>query len=201
MAAEDLQLAYQFAILGRRDLDLAPDPRTGFEMTLLRMLAFRPAESAGRRREAAAGRPAPAPAASPARGPAKAAAVPADGDWPALLARLELKGPARQLAGNFQLLSREGDHFRFLLDERASALHTRQLEDRFVQALRACVGASATVEIECGGAGDTPARREEQARDERIEQARAALERDPAVQALRDRFGAVLQPDSIKPVG
>jgi DNA polymerase III subunit gamma/tau len=199
MAAEDLQLAYQFAILGRRDLDLAPDPRTGFEMTLLRMLAFRPAESAGPRREAAAARS--APAASPARGPAKTAAAPVEEDWPALLARLELKGPARQLAGNFQLVSREGEHFRFLLDERASALHTRQLEDRFVQALRACVGTSATVEIERGGAGDTPARREERARDERIEQARAALERDPAVQALRDRFGAVLQPDSIKPVG
>jgi DNA polymerase-3 subunit gamma/tau len=166
------------------------------------MLAFRPAESAGSRREAAAERAAPAPAAPPARGPARTAAAAAgEGDWPALLARLELKGPARQLAGNFQLVSREGDHFRFLLDERASALHTRQLEDRFVQALRACVGESATVEIERGGAGDTPARREERARDERIEQARAALERDPAVQALRDRFGAVLQPDSIKPVG
>jgi DNA polymerase-3 subunit gamma/tau len=201
MAAEDLQLAYQFAILGRRDLDLAPDPRTGFEMTLLRMLAFRPAESAGSRREAAAERTAPAPAAQPARGPARTAAAAGEGDWPALLARLELKGPARQLAGNLQLVSRECDHFRFLLDERATTLHTRQLEDRFVQALRACVGDSATVEIERGGAGDTPARREERARDERIEQARAALERDPAVQALRDRFGAVLQPDSIKPVG
>src|SRR5207237_1526658 len=36
------QLWYQMAIGGRRDLPLAPSPRTGFEMTLLRMLAFRP---------------------------------------------------------------------------------------------------------------------------------------------------------------
>jgi DNA polymerase-3 subunit gamma/tau len=201
MPAEDLQLAYQFAILGRRDLDFAPDPRTGFEMTLLRMLAFRPADAAGSRRESQADRQVPGPAAAPSRSPAKATKPTAEGDWPTLLGRLELKGPARQLAGNCQLLSREGDHFRFLLDERASALHTRQLEDRFVQALRALIGAAATIEIERGGAGDTPARREEQARDERQEQARAALERDPAVQALRDRFGAVLQPDSIKPVG
>ena len=191
--AEDLQLAYQFAIQGRRDLDLAPDPRAGFEMTLLRMLAFRPAEAAGIRREPVASRPEPAPA--------RPATTPADDDWPSLLGRLELKGPARQLAGNCQLLAREGSHFRFLLDERACALHTRQLEERFVQALRALVGASATVEIERGEAGATPARREEQARDERLEQARAALERDPNVQALRERFGAVLQPDSIKPVG
>ncbi len=70
-----------------------------------------------------------------------------------------------------------------------------------MQALRQAVGPGATVEIECGGAGDTPVRREAQARDERLERARAALESDPAVKALRDRFGAVLQPDSIKPVG
>jgi len=42
IASEDLQLFYQTALLGRRDLPLAPDPRGGFEMTLLRMLAFKP---------------------------------------------------------------------------------------------------------------------------------------------------------------
>ncbi|PSQ92252.1 MAG: hypothetical protein BRD57_03040, partial [Proteobacteria bacterium SW_6_67_9] len=39
----DVQLYYQIGTLGRRDLGWAPDPRTGLEMTLLRMLAFRPA--------------------------------------------------------------------------------------------------------------------------------------------------------------
>jgi DNA polymerase-3 subunit gamma/tau len=41
-AAEDLQLLYQIAINARRDLDYSPDARAGFEMALLRMLAFRP---------------------------------------------------------------------------------------------------------------------------------------------------------------
>lgn len=39
---EDVQLFYQTGLLGRRDLPLAPEPRAGFEMVLLRMLAFRP---------------------------------------------------------------------------------------------------------------------------------------------------------------
>ena len=39
---EDVQVHYQIAIHGQRDLPLAPDPHTGFTMTLLRMLAFRP---------------------------------------------------------------------------------------------------------------------------------------------------------------
>jgi DNA polymerase-3 subunit gamma/tau len=48
MPAEDVQLYYQIGLLGKRDLALAPDPRSGLEMTLLRMLAFRPAgETAG----------------------------------------------------------------------------------------------------------------------------------------------------------
>ena len=199
MPAEDLQLAYQFAIEGRRDLDLAPDPRSGFEMTLLRMLAFRPTGAADT--ASVHGTTSSRTPAAPERGSAKAPVASPEGDWPGLLGRLELKGPARQLAGHCQLLGRDGNHFRFLLDERAGTLHTRQLEDRFLQALRAAVGEAASLEIERGDTGDTPARREEQARDERQEQARAALERDPNVKALRERFGAVLQPDSIKPVG
>ncbi|OBU66495.1 DNA polymerase III subunit gamma/tau [Stenotrophomonas maltophilia] len=40
---EVVQLWYQMAVNGRRDLPLAPSPRAGFEMAVLRMLAFRPA--------------------------------------------------------------------------------------------------------------------------------------------------------------
>ncbi|MFN3311271.1 MAG: DNA polymerase III subunit gamma/tau, partial [Thermomonas sp.] len=53
---ELVQLWYQMALHGRRDLGLAPSPRSGFEMTLLRMLAFRP-ETGGQPRADA---PAPA---------------------------------------------------------------------------------------------------------------------------------------------
>lgn len=42
VSSEDIQLFYQVGLLGRRDLPLAPDPRSGLEMALLRMLAFKP---------------------------------------------------------------------------------------------------------------------------------------------------------------
>lgn len=64
LTPEDVQLYYQIAISGRRDLGLSPDPRTGLEMTLLRMLAFRPAESGAE--------PAGAPAAAKQSVPAEA---------------------------------------------------------------------------------------------------------------------------------
>jgi len=42
VTSEDIQLYYQIGLIGRRDLPLAPDPRAGLEMALLRMLAFKP---------------------------------------------------------------------------------------------------------------------------------------------------------------
>lgn len=80
---EDVQLHYQIAVLGRRDLAWAPEPRLGFEMTLLRMLAFKPEaplpDGSGPRREpasAAATSPrsaTPTPAAPTPRAPAASA--------------------------------------------------------------------------------------------------------------------------------
>jgi DNA polymerase-3 subunit gamma/tau len=47
LGPEDVQLYYQIATQGARDLALAPSPRIGFEMSLLRMLAFRPESAEG----------------------------------------------------------------------------------------------------------------------------------------------------------
>jgi len=66
---EDAQLFYQIAIKGREELGMAPDPRTGLEMTLLRMLAFRPAGESGGQQSSgpatATSKPAARPAAKP----------------------------------------------------------------------------------------------------------------------------------------
>ena len=98
LPAEDVQFYYQMGLIGRRDLPLAPDPRGGFEMVLLRMLAFRPADTADAPRQplkpvgisqatvdsansvAAAPKPAPvvAAAAAPAPAPAPVAAPAAE---------------------------------------------------------------------------------------------------------------------------
>ena len=58
---EVVQLWYQMALHGRRDLGLAPSPRGGFEMTALRMLAFRPAEAGATTVESQTGTPSRGP--------------------------------------------------------------------------------------------------------------------------------------------
>jgi len=78
MPAGDVQLFYQTAIMGRRDLHLAPDPRSGAEMTLMRMLAFKPA-SAGSSGAPVSG-PASRGAAATGRAAPKSAAPTSAGD-------------------------------------------------------------------------------------------------------------------------
>ncbi|MDD3608834.1 MAG: DNA polymerase III subunit gamma/tau [Halothiobacillaceae bacterium] len=84
LPAESLQLYYQIALLGRRDLPLAPTPRMGFEMTLLRMLAFAPESQAQVSGVATARGPAvprpdsPAPSAPLASGASVPAAMPVE---------------------------------------------------------------------------------------------------------------------------
>lgn len=81
--AEDLQLYYQIAVLGRRDLGWAPEPRLGFEMCLLRMLAFHPdqppdqSSTAGGARTATSAAGAAAPARAAAAAPTASLAPPA----------------------------------------------------------------------------------------------------------------------------
>lgn len=84
LSSEDLQLFYQIALIGRRDLPLAPDLRSGLEMILLRMLSFRPA-STGQMTLAASNAPAaqstqaaaaPATAAAPSSNPPARATPP-----------------------------------------------------------------------------------------------------------------------------
>ncbi|WP_309544959.1 DNA polymerase III subunit gamma/tau C-terminal domain-containing protein [Alkalilimnicola ehrlichii] len=74
LAPEDVQLFYQIALIGRRDLPLAPDPRIGFEMVLLRMLAFRPQSAAPSAPRVKASPQAQAP--EPSRSPEKQAKAP-----------------------------------------------------------------------------------------------------------------------------
>ena len=213
MSPEDVQLWYQTAILGRRDLDWAPDPRSGFEMTLLRMLAFRPTPlepGVAVATTAAAGPPArpsasasasvasrqPTPAAPE---PAAAAALSTE-SWPAVLAALDLGGAARQLASHCVFVAREGGLVRLRLDPAQQLLRTPALVERLAQALTRLLGEPVRVEVDlASGVVETPARLESEEAARRVEAAREGLEADPAVRALRERLGATVRPDSVRP--
>ena len=216
MPAEDVQLYYQTAIMGRRDLALAPDPATGFRMTLIRMLAFRP-DGAGQAAVPATPRTtaratAPAAAAPTASAPVAppAAAVPpgtagagqalGTAEWNAVLAAIELDGPTRMLAQNCSWVGRDPGLIRLALDPRQAVAWTRGREEKLAQALSRHFGEPLRVDLEvAAAAAETPAQAGERASQEALAAARAALAAEPTVQALQQRFGATVNPDSVRP--
>ncbi|MEJ2275392.1 MAG: DNA polymerase III subunit gamma/tau C-terminal domain-containing protein, partial [Woeseiaceae bacterium] len=214
LAPEDVQLFYQIAILGRRDLHLSPDPRSGAEMTLLRMLAFRPATSAaggagaGRtagKAKAPAARPASAASAVGARPPQQAAAEAAawaEPDWGALVAELGLDGAVRLLASNCVYLGRRENVISLGLDPRSprsESMLTKRRADTLAARLSEHFGEALKVDIELGAdEGETPVQEESRLADERLEAARQSLEADPNVQAMKTMFGAELKTDTIE---
>ena len=206
----DVQLFYQIAVLGRRDLHLAPDPRSGAEMTLLRMLSFRPA-SAGNAAAGSGSGPVSAPRAVksaevPARKavevqPARTAATAnwTDPDWSELVAGLGLSGAVRLLASNCAYQRREGNTLYLGLDPRSESLLTQQRKAALAEALSTRFGESLSVEIEIGAEGsETPLQEQTRLADERMEAERQKLEADPNVQAMKNMFGAELKTDSIE---
>ena len=228
MPAGDVQLFYQTAIMGRRDLHLAPDPRSGAEMTLMRMLAFKPASAGSSgapvsgpasRGAAATGRAAPksaAPtsAAGPKKSAAKTAAKPEtpkpdtadvktvaweEPDWKELVVSLGLSGAVRLLASNCAYLRREGNTVYLGLDPRSQAMLTNQRKDVIASKLGEYFGERLNVDIAMGSETDeTPLQQESRMTDERLEEARQSLEADPNVQKMKDMFGAELKTDTIE---
>jgi DNA polymerase-3 subunit gamma/tau len=222
------QLYYQIAITGRRDLPLAPTPRAGFEMVLLRMLAFRPAAAGEGRSATAAASPAAAPPvvqradavperplrAEPARvpeppPPVAAAAPPADfmagrsavtaGDWPALIEAAGLKGPVGQLALHSTLIAIDGGVVRLALKPVHEHFNSPPMVAMMEQKLSGVLGRSIKVKFERSvEAGEAPAEAASRERSARQLAAEESLAADPGVQTLLREFGGRLVGDSIR---
>jgi len=220
ISAEDLQLFYQIGLIGRRDLPLAPSDRGGFEMVLLRMLAFRPAQASARAATGAADsaatqrpetpRAATKPPAEPAPQPAASAAAarpPQSGgnkvtqDWRQILEGLAISGMVKQLAANCVLLEQDGNTIRLGLDAGHRQLRSPSAEKRLQHALGEYFDADIRLQIdtESDGQRETPAQAQARERDERQAQAEKSIEEDGFVQAMKETFNAEVIPGSVRP--
>jgi DNA polymerase III subunit gamma/tau len=227
ISPEDVQLYYQIALGGRRDLTMAPEPRAGFEMTLLRMLAFRPDTAAAH--DDTNGRVASAPiavgsnsarsaaaAATGASAGAASAAAAADAaapqapsvrltsidasNWPSVVEAANLSGMVRQFALNCVPATFEHDLLTLKLDQATADRRTRPMEDKFVQGLSKYLGRDIRIAFETAQSVlATPARQRALAEQDKAVRAAAAFEADPTVKGLRERFGADVDAASVKP--
>jgi DNA polymerase III subunit gamma/tau len=203
ISPEDVQLYYQIALGGRRDLAMAPEPRMGFEMTLLRMLAFRPETAAvpGERQTASSGngRATAAAAGASPRAAAPVASIDAH-NWPAVVEAAAMSGMVRQFALNCVPARFEHDVLVLKTDQATADRRTRVIDERLVLSLSKHLGRDIRVTFETAESDlETPVRQRALADRDKAERAAAAFEADPAVKGLRERFGADVDAASVKP--
>jgi len=209
LSPEDVQLFYQIALIGRRDLHLGPDPRSGAEMTLLRMLAFQPGGTVQQPADADNSRGAPAGQSPAHSGPARTAVTASaaeaapwqDPDWSDLINKLDFSGAGKLLASNCAFVRRRQNVLHLCLDGKSESLLTQSTQAALTRALCAHYGETLRVEIVIGETDTaTPIQQQARRTDAKYEAARASIEADPTIKALQDMFGAELNPDSIEPV-
>lgn len=126
--------------------------------------------------------------------------MPVKNDWHELFPRLNLGGMAQQLAEHCLLKSIEGNHVCLLLDKDASNLQTSRTEEQLVAALSGALGRQIQVVLELvSELADTPEKHRLRVTHERQIQAEQAIEQDPMVLQLKERFGASIVTGSIRP--
>ncbi|HWQ39773.1 MAG TPA: DNA polymerase III subunit gamma/tau [Burkholderiales bacterium] len=189
---EDVQLMYQIALLGRRDLGLAPDEYGGFTMTLLRMLSFVPLDAGG-----ALPRGQAAQAGSAPQEPTPSAEL---GDWRSLIGQLKLGGMARMLAEHCELERFEADAVELKLPQAHRHLFEKAYAEKLQAALQDRLGKQVRVRIRIGGGDNTPAAQEDRERQQRLQRAVEAIDSDPFVRDLVENFDARVIDSSIKPI-
>jgi len=225
--AETLQLYYQIALLGKRDLQFAPDSRTGFEMAMLRMLAFRPqSEAPGQSAPSGGGEPAttakppakvtanpaqpevdvqPENGVAEARGAAEAASATTDEPlsrrWIDLVEHLGLVGLNHQVALNAAPEQWDATRLELVLDRSHEAIFTREREQVLRNALHAALGQAIEIRLRIDSpANETPAQRAIRLKQERQHAAEESIHEDPVVEELVNAFGSSTAVTSIQPV-
>ncbi len=121
--------------------------------------------------------------------------------WYNLLDKLSLNGLVHNIAAHCELIAVEQQALSFVLDERNSALYADAQREQLQAALSDFFDSAVTAHIELGQPpGETPAMRKERLRRERQQQAVDAIESDPLVQQLIERFDGELDRESIAPI-
>jgi DNA polymerase-3 subunit gamma/tau len=218
---EDVQLFYQIGLIGQRDLDLAPDPRSGFEMVMLRMLTFRPCKA--ETVSVAISKPVeqraePQPSAA-MKVVAQSASVPViktksvptvaepqaslqiagqPQSWNDIIAALKIGGRTRELANNCILEGIDDNVCRLMIDPSFQRVGTIA-EEKLREALQKYYGKPLKLQITPQTLQQmTPALEIQKAREDRQQAAVDAINNDPNIQDLKEHFDARILPGSIE---
>ncbi len=218
---EDVQLFYQIGLIGQRDLDLAPDPRCGFEMVMLRMLTFKPEQNMVKKgtsqEKISEDKPKKkqlvekAPiikteslneVATEIKEPPAPVNI-ENNNWSEIVVTMNLVAMTRELANNCVLETIDDTHCNLILDPGHIQLKSPGAEKKLQNAIQGYYGKPLKLVIKTErkeSASTTPAQQITQKNEDRQQAAVDAINDDENVKALKDQLGARVLPGSIEPV-
>ena len=224
LTAESLQLFYQICIHGKKDLYLAPDPITGFNMTLLRMLAFYPTSNLGltsqenikkndkkpHEKKSQSNEPLPLKSEN---GEIKNKStnielteakqennnITFDGDWSTLVNQLK-NGVAKSLAQECQFIELQDNTFHLSIDESKTHLSRGHYSEKLEEVLINHFNKKIKVIITVDKISTSPALEKRAQKAELMENIESAIMQDSLVKELISDFNAEIIPSSIEPI-
>ena len=236
LSPEMVQLFYQIALHGKRDMPYAADPKSGFEMMLLRMLSFQPTNPlavtpqatlkpaikkttiADPFTEQKVSTIAPKPAEEPLAQTVEKTALQAtvrdietktnatilNGDnWLTIINGLKLTALARQLADNSAFISFKQNKITLSIAAELAHLTGKKPQERLESVLSKHLGHTINLVFQEGaepsGSSTLATERAEQASAAQA-RAKASIHNDPAVDAMKEAFGARVIESTIKPI-
>ena len=213
---EDVQLFYQIGLIGQRDLDLAPDPRSGFEMVMLRMLTFKPDKVLNTTEI------------QPVRGIDKyqekpqikqgiktaekvpviteenkqqAVQISNNSNWSEMVVAMKVRGMTRELANNCVLDNIDDNICNLILEPGHTQLISPRVEEKLQQALQSYYGKPVKLKINVEKTSHaTPAQQQIKQNDAKQQAAVDSINADENVQTLKEQFDARVLPGTIEPI-
>ena len=224
LTAESLQLFYQICIHGKKDLYLAPDPITGFNMTLLRMLAFYPTSNLGipsqeknkkndekpHEKKSQSNEPLPLKSENEeiktkttnielTEAKQENNNITFDGDWSALVNQLK-NGVAKSLAQECQFIELQDNTFHLSIDESKTHLSRGHYSEKLEEVLINYFNKKIKVIITVDKISTSPALEKRAQKAELMENIESAIMQDSLVKELISDFNAEIIPSSIEPI-
>ena len=209
---EEAQLFYQIALIGKRDLYLSTSPQAALEMTLLRMLAFKPVESgqAHKKLDFSTIESQTNTNKNSITENVKAVKknnisakelIENDNAWPALIETLNLQGVTYSLASNCSVESFEDEILTLHLSRQHEGIATNAAKQRLEKSLKAHLSENFRLKFDISDDElETPARKKDRVRKKIQSKAEKNAQEDEAVKALKAQFGAEIIEGSVKPL-
>ena len=215
--AQDLQLYYQIAINGQKDMSLSPSEQIGLEMTLLRMITFHPNFEAGEKKTLNLN-PSVSLKKNPSKNNSKAPStssnkqsdisnkevnhldIKSQDGWEKIITQLDFNGAAKMLVKNTVFKSLIDQNLTLTLNEEFVNLHTTKTEESIRNALHKIYPALVLM-IEPGETNGSSLSQKESVKNKQIQkQTENQFLSDDGLQELQEVFKSQVDLKSIKSI-